>query len=67
MLNTYHQENLFKINQTANLLVQDLCNPMKSADRLLVEITHGILQHDLQLEQRLKRLASITRSEEKAE
>lgn len=67
MLNAYDQGNLVKSSQTASLLVQDLRDLVKSANPLLAEITFEILQQTLQIEQRLKRLETITRPEEKAE
>lgn len=67
MLNAYDQGNLVKSSQTASLLVQDLRDLVKSANPLLAEITFEILRQTLQIEQRLKRLESITRPEEKAE
>lgn len=67
MLNANDQGNLVKSSQTASLLVQDLRDLVKSANPLLAEITFEILQQTLQIEQRLKRLETITRPEEKAE
>ncbi len=66
MLNAYDQGNLVKFSKTASLLVQDLRDLVKSANPLLAEITFEILQQTLQIEQRLKRLETITRPEEKA-
>jgi hypothetical protein len=67
MLNAYDQENLLKSSQTANLLVQDLRDLVKSDNPLLTEIAIEILQQAVQIEQRLNRIASITRLEEKTE
>lgn len=66
MLNAYDQENLVKSSQTANLLVQDLRDLVKSDNPLLTEIAIEILQQVVQIEQRLKRIESITRTEEKS-
>ena len=66
MLNAYDQESVVKSSQTANLLVQDLREVVKSANPLLVEIALEILQQAVQIEQRLNRIESITRKEEKA-
>jgi hypothetical protein len=67
MLNAYDQENLVKSSQTANLLVQDLRDLVKSDNPLLTEIAIEILQQAVQIEQRLNRIDSITRLEEKTE
>ncbi|MDA3878178.1 MAG: hypothetical protein PF483_13975 [Halothiobacillus sp.] len=67
MLNAYDQENLVKSSQTANLLVQDLRDLVKAANPLLAEIAIEILQQAVQIEQRLNRIDSITRPEEKTE
>lgn len=66
MLNANDQENLVKSSQTANLLVQDLRDLVKSDNPLLTEIAIEILQQVVQIEQRLKRIESITRKEEKS-
>lgn len=65
MLNAYDQENVVKSSQIANLLVQDLRELVKSPNPLLAEIALEILQQAIQIEQRLKRIESITRIEEK--
>ncbi len=67
MLNANDKENLVKSSQTANLLVQDLRDLVKAANPLLSEIALEILQQAVQVEQRLSRIDSITRSEEKTE
>jgi hypothetical protein len=59
--------NLVKSSQAANLLVQELRDLVKAADPLLAEIAIEILQQAVQLEQRLNRIDSITRPEEKTE
>lgn len=66
MLNANDQENVVSSNQTANLLVQDLRELAKSTNPLLADIALEILQHAVQIEQRLNRIESITREEEKA-
>ena len=65
MLNANDKENLVKSSQTANLLVQDLRDLVKSANPLLAEIAIEILQQAVQIEQRLNRIDSITNPEEK--
>jgi len=65
MLNANDSESLAKSSQTANLLVQDLRDLVKSANPLLAEIAIEILQQAIQIEQRLNRIESITRPEEK--
>lgn len=61
------KKNLVKSSQTANLLVQDLRDLVKSANPLLAEIVIEILQQAVQIEQRLNRIDSITSPEEKTE
>ena len=51
MLNANDKENLVKSSQTANLLVQDLRDLVKSANPLLAEIVIEILQQAVQIEQ----------------
>jgi hypothetical protein len=65
MLNANDSESLAKSSQTANLLVQDLRDLVKSANPLLAEMAIEILQQAIQIEQRLNRIESITRTEEK--
>lgn len=65
MLNAYDQENVLKSSQIANLLVQDLRELVKSPNPLLADIALEIMQQAIQIEQRLKRIDSITRTEEK--
>lgn len=60
MLNANDSENLAKSSQTANLLVQDLRDLVKSTNPLLAEIAIEILQQASQIEQRLNRIKSIT-------
>ena len=67
MLNAKDREDLVKSSQTANLLVQDLRDLVKSANPLLAEIVIEILQQAVQIEQRLNRIDSITSPEEKTE
>ena len=65
MLNPADHENLVKSSQTANLLVQDLRELIKCDNPLLGELAIEILQQAVQIEQRLKRIESATRPEEK--
>lgn len=65
MLNANDQENVVKSSQTANLLVKDLHELVKSANPLLAELSIEILQQAIQIEQRLNRIESITHTEEK--
>jgi len=60
MLNAYDQETVVKASQTANLLVQGLRNLVKSQNPLLAEIAIEILQQVVQLEQKVKRMESIS-------
>jgi hypothetical protein len=60
MLNAYDQETVVKASQTANLLVQGLRNLVKSQNPLLAEIAIEILQQVVQLEQKMKRMESIS-------
>jgi hypothetical protein len=60
MLNANDSENLAKSSQTANLLVQDLRDLVKSTNPLLAEIAIEILQQASQIDQRLNRIKSIT-------
>lgn len=61
------QENLIKSCETANLLVKDLRELVKSTNPLLAELSIEILQQSILIEQRLKRIETITRTEEKIE
>jgi len=61
MLNAYDQENVVKTSQSANLLVQNLRNLVKSQNPLLGEIAIEILQQAVQLEQKIKRIESISK------
>ncbi len=67
MLNANDQENLVKSGQAANLLVQDLRDLVRSTNPLLAEMAIEILQQAVQVEQRLNRIESLTRPEEKTE
>lgn len=62
MLNTNDQENLVKTSQGANLLVQDLRELVKSTNPLLADIAIELLQQAVQIEQRLNRIESLTRT-----
>jgi len=66
MLNSNDSERLVKSSQTANLLVRDLRDLVKSANPLLADIAIEILHQTIQIEQRLNRIESITRQEENA-
>jgi hypothetical protein len=65
MLNNKDQESLTKATHDANFLVQDIGDLVKSANPLLADIALEILQQATQIEQRLQRIESITRNEEK--
>ncbi len=65
MLNAQDQENLVKTTHSANFLVQDLRGLVKSANPLLSDIALEILQQAVQIEQKLNRIETITRKEEK--
>ena len=60
-MDTKDKENLIKSGQTANLLVQDLRELMKSNDPLLSDMALEILEQAAKIEQRLKRIESITK------
>jgi len=51
--------NIEMTSQAANLLVQDIQGLVKSANPLLADVALEILQHAVQIEQRLKRIDSI--------
>ena len=61
MLNSQDQENLLKSSHAASFLVQDLNALAKADNPLLAELAIELLQQASQLEQRLKRLESLTR------
>ncbi len=61
MLNAYDQENVVKTSQSANLLVQNLRDLVKSQNPLLGEIAIEILLQAVQLEQKIKRIESISK------
>ena len=63
MLNSQDQENLVKSSQTAELLVQDLRELLKSSNPLLSDTALGILEQAVKIEQRLSRIVSITQTE----
>jgi hypothetical protein len=63
MLNADDREKVVKATQTANLLVQDLRELVKVDDLLLADVVLEILQQGVQIENRLKRIESVTRSE----
>ena len=65
MPNAHDRENVVKSSQAANLLVQDLRELAKASNPLLAEVALEVLQQAVQLEQRLKRIESATRPEEK--
>lgn len=61
MLDSQDQESLLKSSHAASFLVQDL-NALANADNpLLAELAIELLQQASQLEQRLKRLETLTR------
>ncbi len=60
MLNAKDQENVVKASQTANLLAQDIHAIAKADNPLLAELGIEMLQQAVALEQKLKRIASIT-------
>jgi len=60
MLNAYDQETVVKARQTANLLVQDLRNLVKLHNPVLAEIGIEILQQVVRLEQKMKRMDSVS-------
>ena len=61
MLNAYDQECVVRTSQTANLLVQDLRCLVKSQNLLLAEIAIELLQQAELLEQKMKRIESISK------
>jgi hypothetical protein len=65
MLNAKDREAVAKSAQTANLLVQDLQEMVKSDDPLLSDVALDILQQAVQVENRLKRIESLGRRENK--
>lgn len=67
MLNAHDQETVVKSVQTAYFLVQDLQELVKAKDPLLSDIALELLQQAVQLEQRLKRIETITCKEENIE
>jgi hypothetical protein len=58
------KRNIEMTSQAANLLVQDLQGLVKSANPLLADVALEILQQAVQIEQRLKRIETITRNGE---
>lgn len=56
MLNDQDKERIVKACQTANLLVQDLRELVKSDNPLLSDIALELLQQGVQIENRLKRI-----------
>jgi hypothetical protein len=58
MLNTYEQENILKSSQTANLLVQDLQELVKSTNPILSGIINNLLQQAIQIELQLNKIES---------
>ena len=60
MLNAQDKENVIKASQTANLLAQDLQSIVKSDDPLLSDLALELLEPVVRIEQRLKRVASLT-------
>jgi hypothetical protein len=64
MFSDNDKRNVEMTSQAANLLVQDLQGLVKSANPLLADIALEILQQAVQIEQRLQRIESITRTGE---
>jgi len=62
MLNAKDYENVVKSGQTANILVQDLRELVSSDDPLLSDIALELVEQAAKIEQRLKRIGSVTRS-----
>ena len=60
MLNARDREEVIKSSQTANLLVQDLRELVKSENPLLADVAMEILKLAVDVEQKLKRIESIT-------
>jgi hypothetical protein len=60
MSDAQDQENAVKASQTANLLAQDIHAIVKSENPLLAELAMEMLPQAVALEQKLKRIASIT-------
>jgi hypothetical protein len=60
MLNPIDIENIVKSRQTANILVHDLSELVKSSNPLLAVIVIDILEQAALIEQRLKQIESIT-------
>ena len=61
MLNATDREKVVKASQTANLLVQDLRELVNSEDALLSDIALEVLRQATQVENRLKRIESLSR------
>ena len=60
MLKASDQEKVVKSSQTANLLVQDLRELVKAANPLLADIGLDVLEQAVKVENRLKRLESVS-------
>lgn len=65
MLNAKDREQVVKSAQTANLLVQDLRELVQSDDPLLSDVALDLLQEAVKVENRLKRIESLGRRENK--
>jgi len=65
MLNASDQEAVAKSAQTANLLVSDLRELVKSDDPLLADVALDLLQEAVKVENRLKRIESLGRTGKK--
>ena len=61
MLDANDRERVVKSVQTADLLVQDLRDLVKSENPLLSDIALELLKPAAEVEQRLKRIESVTR------
>lgn len=62
MLNAQDQEKVAKSSQAANLLAQDLRELVSADDPLLGDVALDLLRQAAEIENRLKRIESITRA-----
>ena len=60
MLDANDRERVVKSVQTADLLVQDLRDLVKSENPLLADLALDLLKPIVEVEQRLKRIESVT-------
>ena len=66
MFNAQDKERVVKASQTANLLVSDLREMVNADDLLLADVAMEMLGQAVQLEQKLKRIASLAKEKQKA-